>query len=105
MILFSDGFESGNLAQWTNVTNLVVQQVDTGSYAARGTATAGGAAYARKSTRGETDAALAWFTDFVGYMPMPEGGGRETHLTADYNAEMIEHILKIRKATANATKQ
>ncbi len=36
--------------------------------------------------------ALAWFTDFVGYLPMPEGGDREAHLTADYNAEMIEHI-------------
>ena len=36
--------------------------------------------------------ALAWFTDFVGYMPMPEGGDRECHLTSDYNAEMLEHI-------------
>jgi pimeloyl-ACP methyl ester carboxylesterase/predicted glycosyltransferase len=35
---------------------------------------------------------LAWFTDFVGYMPMPEGGDHEAYLTADYNAEMIEHI-------------
>jgi len=37
-------------------------------------------------------AALAWFTDFVGFLPMPEGGDREAFLTADYNAEMIEHI-------------
>jgi pimeloyl-ACP methyl ester carboxylesterase/predicted glycosyltransferase len=37
---------------------------------------------------------LAWFTDFVGYMPMPEGGDREAYLTADYNAEMIEHIAR-----------
>jgi len=37
---------------------------------------------------------LAWFTDFVGYMPMPQGGDRETYLTADYNAEMIEHIAR-----------
>lgn len=36
--------------------------------------------------------ALAWFTDFVGYMPMPEGGDREEYITSDYNAEMIEHI-------------
>lgn len=35
---------------------------------------------------------LAWFTDFVGYIPMPEAGDREAYLTADYNAEMIEHI-------------
>jgi pimeloyl-ACP methyl ester carboxylesterase/predicted glycosyltransferase len=37
-------------------------------------------------------AALVWFTDFVGYVPMPSGGEREAFLTADYNAEMIEHV-------------
>ena len=37
-------------------------------------------------------AGLAWFTDFVGYVPMPSGGEHEAFLTADYNAEMIEHI-------------
>jgi pimeloyl-ACP methyl ester carboxylesterase/predicted glycosyltransferase len=37
-------------------------------------------------------AALAWFTDFVGYVPMPSGGAHEAYLTADYNAEMIEHV-------------
>jgi len=37
-------------------------------------------------------AAYAWFTDFVGWLPMPDGGDREAFLTADYNAEMIEHI-------------
>ncbi len=37
-------------------------------------------------------AKLAWFTDFVGYVPMPSGGAHEAFLTADYNAEMIEHI-------------
>jgi pimeloyl-ACP methyl ester carboxylesterase/predicted glycosyltransferase len=35
---------------------------------------------------------LAWFTDFVGYVPMPSGGAQEAFLTTDYNAEMIEHI-------------
>jgi UDP:flavonoid glycosyltransferase YjiC (YdhE family) len=35
---------------------------------------------------------LAWFTDFVGFLPMPEGGAREVMLTADYNAEMIGHV-------------
>jgi pimeloyl-ACP methyl ester carboxylesterase len=33
-----------------------------------------------------------WLTDFVGYLPMPDGGEREAFLTTDYNAEMIEHI-------------
>jgi pimeloyl-ACP methyl ester carboxylesterase/predicted glycosyltransferase len=37
-------------------------------------------------------APFAWLTDFVGYLPMPEGGEREAFLTADYNAEMVEHI-------------
>ena len=31
-------------------------------------------------------------TDFVGWLPMPAGGEREAFLTADYNAEMIEHV-------------
>jgi predicted glycosyltransferase/predicted alpha/beta hydrolase family esterase len=37
-------------------------------------------------------AKLAWFTDFVGYVPMPANGEREAFLTTDYNAEMIEHV-------------
>ncbi|QPF92576.1 alpha/beta hydrolase [Bradyrhizobium commune] len=37
-------------------------------------------------------AGLAWFTDFVGYLPMPSGGEREAYLTTDYNAEMIKHV-------------
>jgi pimeloyl-ACP methyl ester carboxylesterase/predicted glycosyltransferase len=37
-------------------------------------------------------AKLAWFTDFVGFVPMPAGGEHEAFLTTDYNAEMIGHI-------------
>src|SRR5476651_340479 len=37
-------------------------------------------------------AGLAWFTDFVGFVPMPSGGAAEEFLTADYNTEMIGHI-------------
>ncbi len=33
-----------------------------------------------------------WLTDFVGFLPMPDAEPREAELTADYNAEMIEHI-------------
>jgi predicted glycosyltransferase len=36
--------------------------------------------------------AFAWMTDFVGWLPMPDGGDREAFVTADYNAEMIEHV-------------
>jgi pimeloyl-ACP methyl ester carboxylesterase len=38
--------------------------------------------------------AYAWLTDFVGWLPMPDGGPREAALTADYNAEMIEQIAR-----------
>jgi hypothetical protein len=37
-------------------------------------------------------APFVWMTDFVGFLPMPDGGEREAFLTADYNAEMIEHV-------------
>jgi predicted glycosyltransferase len=38
--------------------------------------------------------AHVWMTDFVGYLPMPTGGDHEEFLTADYNAEMIEHVAR-----------
>jgi pimeloyl-ACP methyl ester carboxylesterase/predicted glycosyltransferase len=38
--------------------------------------------------------AYAWLTDFVGWLPMDDGGSREAHLTADYNAEMLEQIAR-----------
>jgi len=41
---------------------------------------------------GEKRAHYAWLTDFVGWLPMEEGGSHEAFLTADYNAEMVEHI-------------
>jgi pimeloyl-ACP methyl ester carboxylesterase/predicted glycosyltransferase len=37
-------------------------------------------------------APFVWLTDFVGYLPMPDGGEHEAFLTADYNAEMIGHV-------------
>jgi pimeloyl-ACP methyl ester carboxylesterase/predicted glycosyltransferase len=40
----------------------------------------------------EKRAAYVWLTDFVGWLPMPDGGKHEAFLTADYNAEMIEQI-------------
>jgi pimeloyl-ACP methyl ester carboxylesterase/predicted glycosyltransferase len=39
-------------------------------------------------------AAYVWLTDFVGWLPMDDGGEHEAFLTADYNAEMIEHIAR-----------
>jgi predicted glycosyltransferase len=41
--------------------------------------------------------AFAWLTDFVGWLPMPDGGGAEAALTADYNAEMLEQRARYRR--------
>jgi pimeloyl-ACP methyl ester carboxylesterase/predicted glycosyltransferase len=38
--------------------------------------------------------AYVWLTDFVGWVPLDGPGSREAALTADYNAEMIEHIAR-----------
>jgi|HubBroStandDraft_3_1064219.scaffolds.fasta_scaffold02762_3 pimeloyl-ACP methyl ester carboxylesterase/predicted glycosyltransferase len=39
-------------------------------------------------------APYAWITDFVGWLPMPDGGTAEHDLTSDYNAEMIEQVAR-----------
>jgi pimeloyl-ACP methyl ester carboxylesterase/predicted glycosyltransferase len=39
-------------------------------------------------------APFAWMTDFVGWVPMADGGDREERLTSDYNAEMVEHVAR-----------
>jgi pimeloyl-ACP methyl ester carboxylesterase len=39
-------------------------------------------------------AAYCFLTDFVGWLPMPEGGAHEARLTADYNAEMLEQVTR-----------
>jgi pimeloyl-ACP methyl ester carboxylesterase/predicted glycosyltransferase len=39
-------------------------------------------------------APYVWLTDFVGWLPMPDGRAHEAFLTADYNAEMIGHIAR-----------
>ena len=39
-------------------------------------------------------AAYVWLTDFVGWLPLDDGGEHEAFLTTDYNAEMIEHIAR-----------
>jgi pimeloyl-ACP methyl ester carboxylesterase/predicted glycosyltransferase len=41
--------------------------------------------------------AFAWLTDFVGWLPMPDGGEHEAALTADYNAEMIEQRARFHR--------
>ncbi|GAA2572982.1 alpha/beta hydrolase [Pseudonocardia hydrocarbonoxydans] len=39
-------------------------------------------------------APYAWLTDFVGWLPMPEGGAAEEVLTADWNTE---HVTRMRR--------
>jgi predicted glycosyltransferase len=39
-------------------------------------------------------APFAWMTDFVGWLPMADGGDHEAFLTSDYNAEMVEHVAR-----------
>ncbi|WP_432940746.1 alpha/beta fold hydrolase [Kribbella sp. CA-253562] len=41
--------------------------------------------------------AYAWLTDFVGWLPMPDGGPDEAALTADYNAEMLAQRSRYRR--------
>ena len=43
-----------------------------------------------------------WMTDFVGWLPMSDGGDHEAFLTADYNAEMIEHIARFPRVRDHA---
>jgi pimeloyl-ACP methyl ester carboxylesterase len=38
--------------------------------------------------------AFAWMTDFVGWLPMSDGGQPEAALTADYNGEMVEQVAR-----------
>jgi predicted glycosyltransferase len=47
-------------------------------------------------------AAYVWLTDFVGWLLMEDGGRHEAYLTADYNAEMIEHIARYRRVRDRA---
>jgi pimeloyl-ACP methyl ester carboxylesterase/predicted glycosyltransferase len=47
-------------------------------------------------------AAYVWLTDFVGWLPMADGGEDEAFLTADYNAEMIEHIARFARVRDRA---
>jgi len=42
----------------------------------------------------EKRASYVWMTDFVGWIPMPDGGAHEASITSDYNAEMIEQIAR-----------
>lgn len=39
-------------------------------------------------------APFVWLTDFVGWLPMADGGDAEAALTADYNAEMVEQVAR-----------
>jgi pimeloyl-ACP methyl ester carboxylesterase/predicted glycosyltransferase len=42
----------------------------------------------------EKRAPYVWLSDFVGFLPMDDGDERESFLTADFNAQRIEHIAE-----------
>jgi pimeloyl-ACP methyl ester carboxylesterase/predicted glycosyltransferase len=37
---------------------------------------------------------FAWLTDFVGFLPLGDGDERERLVTADYNADMVDHVAE-----------
>ena len=37
---------------------------------------------------------FAWMTDFVGFLPMDDGGEHESSLTADQNGDMVDHVAE-----------
>ena len=39
-------------------------------------------------------APYVWLTDFVGVLPMPDGGEHEAFLAADTNRQMVEHVAR-----------
>jgi pimeloyl-ACP methyl ester carboxylesterase/predicted glycosyltransferase len=47
-------------------------------------------------------APLAWLTDFVGMLPLPDADERELALTADHNAEMLAHVERYRRVRDRA---
>lgn len=47
-------------------------------------------------------APLAWLTDFVGYLPTPDGDGADAALTADYNAEMLALVERFQRVRDRA---
>ncbi len=82
-LVFSDGFESGDLSAWRTTSGLVVQTgaVHTGSYAARGSTT-NGATYAKVSMPGSYADAFSriWFevisqTDQINLLRYRDGAG------------------------------
>jgi pimeloyl-ACP methyl ester carboxylesterase/predicted glycosyltransferase len=42
----------------------------------------------------EKRAPYVWLSDFVGFLPMDDGDAREGFLTADFNAQRIDHIAE-----------
>jgi pimeloyl-ACP methyl ester carboxylesterase/predicted glycosyltransferase len=42
----------------------------------------------------EKRAPYVWLSDFVGFLPMDDGDARESFLTADFNAQRIDHIAE-----------
>ena len=72
---------------WSSTTSCATSATTCGSATRPGSSTT-----TCTRTRREKHAPFAWLTDFVGWLPMPDGGEREAFVAADYNAEMVEHV-------------
>ena len=74
---------------WSSTTSCARRSTTCGSATRPGSSTT-----TCTRTRSSSAPRYCFLTDFVGWLPLPEGGAEEARLTADYNAEMIEQIAR-----------
>ena len=74
---------------WSSTTSCATTTTTCGSATRPGSSTT-----TCTRTRSSSARPYCFLTDFVGWLPLPEGGADEARLTADYNAEMIEQIAR-----------
>ena len=92
---FRPGYNANLISGWLPALDGVVAKLERGALVADvGCGEAWELDHYLHENPEQKTAIYAWFTDFVGWLPMPDGGEREPFLTADYNAEMIEHIAR-----------
>ena len=77
---------------WSSTTSSATSSTTSGSETKRGSSTTTCTRTLNRS------APYVWLTDFIGWLPMADGGDHEAFLTGDYNEEMIEHIARFPRA-------
>ncbi len=108
--LFTEGFESGNLSNWTSTTAFTAQQaiVRTGSWAGRASASSG-PAFASKTIPAQTDVYLRAFTRVASHagtnqilrMSSSAGGGSlvSLNLTNSHQLQVKNNVLATTRST------